>query len=192
MNLVPLASTFAVVALAELGDKTQIVSISLSAKRSSLSVFLGAMLAFLVVDGLSVVLGDALASFLPIRWIALISGLVFVAFGVHTLISKGEREIKFKERGFSLATSFSLVTLMELGDKTQFAVIALAAKFSSPVLVFIGTMLAFLVTTGIGIFFGAKFLRLLPTKYVNKATSALFIFFGIIFIAGSLTGINIL
>lgn len=157
-----------------------------------MSVFLGAMLGFLVVDGLSVLVGDALASVLPIRWITLSSGLVFIVFGVYTLFFEGEREIKFKERGFSLATSFSLVTLMELGDKTQFAVIALAAEFSSLLLVFIGTMLAFLVTTGIGIFFGAKFLKLLPMKYVKKATSALFIFFGIIFIVSGLTGINIL
>jgi len=192
MNLVPLVSTFAVVALAELGDKTQIVAISLSAKHSPLSVFLGAILGFLVVDGLSVVVGDALANVLPIRWIALISGLVFIIFGVYTLFSKEERKIKFKERSFSLATSFSLVTLMELGDKTQFAVIALAADFSSPTLVFIGMMLAFLVVTGIGIFFGAKFLKLLPMKYVKKATATLFILFGIIFILSSLTGIKIL
>jgi len=187
-----LVFTFTVVALAELGDKTQLAAISLSAKCSPLSVFLGAMLGFFVVDGLSILVGDALASFLPIRWIALSSGLVFIVFGVYTLFSKGEREIKFRERSFSLATSFSLVTLMELGDKTQFAVIALAAKFSSPLLVFIGMMFAFLVITGVGIFFGAKFLKLLPMKYVKKATSALFILFGIIFIVGSLTEINIL
>jgi len=191
MDLVPLISTFAVVALAELGDKTQFASISLSAKGSPLSVFFGSMLGFLLVDGLSVVVGDALASVLPIRWIALCSGLVFIIFGVYTLLSKEKQETKFKERGFPLATSFSFVALMELGDKTQFVIIALAADFSSPILVFIGMMLAFLVVTGIGIFFGAKFLKRLPMKYVKKATSALFIFFGIISIVGALTGIDI-
>jgi len=64
---------------------------------------------------------------------------------------------------------------MELCDKTQFAVIALAADFSSLTLVFIGMMLAFLVITRIGIFFGAKFLKRLLIKYVKKATAALFI-----------------
>jgi len=191
MDLVPLVSTFAVVALAELGDKTQLATISLSAERSSLSVFLGAMLGFLLVDGLSVAVGEALASVLPMRWVTLGSGVVFIVFGVYTLFSKEKREIKLKERGFSLATSFSLVTLMELGDKTQFAVIALAADFSSPIPVFVGMMLAFLLVTGVGVFFGARFLKLLPMNHVKKATSALFILFGIIFIAASLTGINI-
>jgi len=68
----------------------------------------------------------------------------------------------------------------------------LAADFSSPTLVFIGMMLAFLVVTGIGIFFGAKFLKRLPMKYVKKVTATLFILFGIIFILSSLTGIKIL
>jgi len=192
MDLIPLVSTFAVVALAELGDKTQLAAISLSTERSPLSVFLGAMLGFLLVDGLSVAVGEALANILPIKWIKLSSGLVFITFGVYTMLSKEKREIKLKRPGFSLATSFSLVTMMELGDKTQFAVIALAADFSSPVLVFIGMMLAFLVVTGVGVFFGARLLKLLPMRHVKKATSALFVFFGIIFIAGSLTGINIL
>jgi len=192
MDLVPLVSAFALVALAELGDKTQLAAISLCAKCSLLSVFTGTMLGFLVVDGLSVVVGDALASVLPMRWIALGSGLMFIAFGVYTLLSKEEREIKFKERRLSLATSFSLVALMELGDKTQFAVIALAADFSSPILVFVGMMLAFAVVTSVGLFLGARLLRLLPMRTVKKATSALFIFFGIVFIVTSLTGVSIL
>jgi len=191
MDLIPLASTFAVVALAELGDKTQLAAILLSAKRSPLSVFLGAMLGFLVVDGLSVVLGGALADVLPMRWVALGSGIVFVTIGVYTWFSRVEQEIKIKEHSLSLVTAFSLITLMELGDKTQFVVIALAADFSSPLLVFVGMMLAFLLVTGVGIFLGARFLKFLPTKNLKKATSAIFIFFGVIFILGSLAEINI-
>jgi len=191
MDLIPLVSTFVVVALAEVGDKTQIAAIMLSAKRPPLSVFLGAMLGFLVVDGLSVIVGEALASVLPIRWIALGSGLVFIVIGIYTLSSKAQQEIRIREHSLSLAAAFSMVALMELGDKTQFAVVALAADFSSPILVFAGMMLAFVVVTGIGVLLGARFLKFLPMKLVKKATAALFIFFGVVFIVSSLTGINI-
>ena len=90
-----------------------------------------------------------------------------------------------------MATSFSLVALMELGDKTQFAVIALAADLSSPVLVFVGMMSAFLVITGISVFLGAKFLRRLPMNHVRRVTAALFVFFGFVLIVYSVTGISL-
>jgi len=190
MDLVPLFSTFIVVALAELGDKTQLAAISLCSKFSSRSVFLGAMLGFVAVDGVGVLVGEALASVLPIRWVSFGSGLVFVVFGVLTWFSKGERELKPKEGGLSLATSFSLVVLMELGDKTQFAVIALAADLSSPVLVFVGMMSAFLVVTGLSVLLGMRLLRRLPMNLVRRLTAALFVFFGIVFIVYSITGVS--
>lgn len=190
MDLVPLFSTFIVVALAEFGDKTQLAAISLSANRSWKSVFLGAMLGFLVVDGVGVLLGEALASVLPIRWISLGSGLIFMVFGVLTWFSKGERQVKTQGASLSLTTSFSLVSLMELGDKTQFAVIALAADFSSPVPVFVGMMTAFSVVTGLGVLLGTRFLRRLPMNYVRKLTAALFVFFAIVLIVYSITGVS--
>jgi len=188
--LVPLFSTFIIVALAELGDKTQLAAISLCSRCSSRSVFAGAMLGFLVVDGVGVLLGEALATVLPMRWISFGSGLVFIVFGVLTWFSKGKPEVKPKEGGLSLATSFSLVTLMELGDKTQFAVIALAADFYSPVLVFVGMISAFIVVTGLSVLLGARFLRRLPMNHVRRLTAALFVFFGIVFIVYSVTGIS--
>lgn len=190
MDLVPLFSTFIVVALAELGDKTQLAAISLSANHSSKSVFLGAMLGFLVVDGVGVFVGEALASVLPIKWISLGSGLIFMVFGFLTWFSKGEREVKPKKVGLSLATSFSLVTLMELGDKTQFAVIALAADLSSPVLVFVGMMSAFLVVTGLSVLLGMRLLRRLPMNLVRRLTAVLFVFIGIVLIVYSITGVS--
>ncbi len=192
MDPFPLISAFALILLAELGDKTQLLAIMLSSRHSAFPVFLGAMLAFLVVDGTSVIVGGALLGFLPLKWVTLGSGLVFILFGVLTVIRKEKEEFHFKERGFPLFTAFSLVSLMELGDKTQLAAIALSAQSASPLLVLVGVMLAFLVITGIGVVLGARILRLLPTKYLKMGTSALFIVFGTVFVVSSITGISIL
>jgi len=80
---------------------------------------------------------------------------------------------------------------MELGDKTQIASIALATQFSSPLIVFIGIMLAFILVTGIGVILGSKFIRLLPVKYLRIGTATLFILFGVIFIINFITGSSV-
>jgi len=78
LDLLPLLSTFAIVAIAEFGDKTQIAVISLSAKHRPRSVFIGALLAFALVDGTSAVIGGAIATFIPAFWIGLATGISFL------------------------------------------------------------------------------------------------------------------
>ena len=190
MNIIPFASSLELVALAELGDKTQLAAVTLSAKQSPISVFLGAILAFAVVDGLSALLGGALGAFLPMSWISFGSGLVFIFFGVYTLLSGNEEGVEVKDRGFPFLTSFSLVALMELGDKTQFAVVALASQYDQ-MMVFLGMMLAFALVTGLGVLLGATLLKRLPTKYLRVGSSALFLLFGVAFLIGAVSGISV-
>jgi len=184
--VVPLISAFTLVFLAELGDKTQLTAIMLSSKSSASSVFVGAMLAFFVVDGLSSLIGGTLLGFLPYRWVRLGSGLIFIIFGVLPLIRKRERIRKEGEK-VTLLKTFSMISLMELGDKTQLASIALAAELGSPLVVLLGVMLAFAVVTGIGVILGARILSLLPERYLELGASLLFIFFGLVFIVSAIT-----
>ena len=192
MDIIALISTLSLVALAELADKTQLATVTLSARRSPISVLLGAMLAFAVVDGVSALLGGAISTYLPMSWILIGSGLVFILFGLHGLISaKKEEDVEVKDRGFPLLTSFSLVALMELGDKTQFAVVALASQYD-PVMVFLGMMLAFVLITGVGVVLGATLVKRLPTKYLRIGSSALFLLFGVAFLISAVSGISLL
>jgi len=191
LDILPLLSSFALIALAELGDKTQLAVIMLSAQHSAISVFSGALLAFLLVNGISVLTGSILISFLPLKWITLASGLVFILFGLLELIRKEKEKTKIEKRHSTLFTAFSFVSLMELGDKTQIASIALAMQFSSPAIVFGGIMLAFILVTGIGVILGSRFIRLLPVKYLRIGTAALFIIFGVIFIINFITGSSV-
>jgi len=186
LTIVPFLTAFTFVFLAELGDKTQLTAVMLSSKSSATSVFAGSMLAFFLVDGVSALVGGQLLSFLPYKWVSLGSGLVFITFGTFQLIRKKEK-VKVEKQRATFFKTFSLISLMELGDKTQLASIVLAAELKNPLVVLAGVMLAFSVVTGIGVILGAKLLRLVPEKYLKVGTSLLFILFGFIFILSAIT-----
>jgi putative Ca2+/H+ antiporter (TMEM165/GDT1 family) len=191
MDLLPLASSFGIIALAELGDKTQITVMCLSANKRARKVFIGAVLAFALVDGLSALIGGTIGAFIPTLWIGIGAGVAFLAFGAYSLLSKVE-EVKADNRSVNVAHSFSLIALMELGDKTQLSVIALAAEFDAPIMVFVGVMLALALLTAIGIAVGVMISRFVPMKYVRIGSSVVFIVFGILFLWGAITGTRLL
>lgn len=195
MDLTLLLSAFGIIALAELGDKTQLAAITLCCKHKPLQVFLGTALALILVNGIGVLIGGALAALLPIFWIGIGAGIVFIVFGVYTLFSKEDKEVKFRESKFAILTSFLMVTLMELGDKTQLAVIAMtakAAKADGPLLIFLGASLAFLVVTGIGVTIGAAIQRVVPIRYIRLGAAVVFIIFGLLFLLSTVAGFELL
>jgi putative Ca2+/H+ antiporter (TMEM165/GDT1 family) len=192
MDLTPLIASLTLFSFMEFGDKTHIAVITLSMKNRPLEVFIGALGAFALVDGASVLVGGLIADLIPEFWINVISGGLFLLFGVLTLINKEDEE-EVKEGGRSgLTSAFSLVTLMELGDKTQFASFVLAARYGSPVLVFLGIMLGAALITGSGVVIGKGLMRIVPERYLRYAAAALFLIFGVIFLAKAFLGMEIL
>ena len=193
MSLAALATSFALVALAELGDKTQVAVITLSCQFKAFSVFVGAMLAFLVSTVVAVAIGDALTLVLPAFWIRIAAALIFLVFGIYTIISlmlkKSETECKTKEEARSgVFSSFSMIVLMELGDKTQLSVIALTAEYELPLFVFAGVMLAFALVTAIGATLGMALTKIVPLKYIQLASGIVFILLGVVFLITSVLG----
>lgn len=191
MDLLPLISSFGIIALAELGDKTQLTVMCLSANKRAKTVFIGAVLAFALVDGASALIGGTIAAFIPAQWIGIGAGVAFLVFGVYSLTPKAE-EAKTDSRSLNVAHSFSLIAMMELGDKTQLSVIALAAEYDAPLMVFVGVMLALALLTAIGIVAGTVISRFVPMKYVKIGSSLVFIVFGILFLCGAITGTKLL
>ena len=191
MDLFPLLASFGIILVAELGDKTQLAVISLSSKRKSKSVFIGALLAFAIVDGVSALVGGVIAAFIPMFWVSIGAGLAFIAFAVYTLVFEKDEKPETGNRSLTVASSFTLVALMELGDKTQLASISLAAEYQAPVLVFIGVMLAFVVLAGLGVILGMAISRYVPLKYVRIGSGLLFIVFGVMFIWGAVSGVKL-
>jgi len=192
LDLTPLLTSLSIIFLAELGDKTQICVITLSSRASATSVFLGSMGAFFIVDGLSAFLGGELLSLLPKNIIGIISGIIFIVFGLIPLIRGEKSKSECEKNGVSLLRVFSLISLMELGDKTQIFSILLVAQFKSPLTVLVGIMLAFTIVTGMGVLLGQGMLRIIPERYLRNGAAVIFIVLGLIQIVETLFNISIL
>jgi len=192
MDALPVISAFILILVAELGDKTQLSVISLSSSYKWQHVFVGSMLAFLAVDGVSIAVGGPLLAFVPLRYVQVVSGIVFVILGIIPMLRKENDDISLNKRRSTmpLIASFSLIALMELGDKTQILTITLAAQ-SSPIPVLIGMLLAFALLTGAAVLIGAKLVSRLPMKWLKIGTSTLFIVLGAISIVSGIFQISL-
>jgi putative Ca2+/H+ antiporter (TMEM165/GDT1 family) len=186
MEITPLISTFALIALAELGDKTQLTVIALSAKYDRKKVFSGVVLAFALVTGLGVLVGKGLLEIIPEGMIKIIAGLMFVVFGIWMLLSKEDCEDDDENPRVlnPFISTFSMIALAEMGDKTQLSAITLSAKYDSPYLVFLGAVLALVLISLLGIFAGKKLCEIVPMPKIKLGAAVMFILFGIMFIAG--------
>jgi putative Ca2+/H+ antiporter (TMEM165/GDT1 family) len=173
------------VGLAELGDKTQLAALTLSAQyRKPLEVFVGAMLAFLLVDGIAAILGGFILTFIPIFILKIASGIVFISFGTYitmtTVISKKEEKIiEVKKTVYPFISAFSLITISEFGDKTQITTILLSAEYNAPISVLLGVMLALGCISGAAIILGDKVSKKFPIKKVRIISGIVFIIVGI-------------
>lgn len=175
-----LTSTIAV-AIAEIGDKTQLLSLFLIARfRRRGAIILGLTLATLLNHGLSAWLGQWLSNIIPDDWVGWILGGSFIAVGLWLLIPDKDDSgpSRFDQLGAFWAT-FILFFLAEIGDKTQVATVLLAAQFQSVFWVTLGTTLGMLIANIPVILAGQWLMQRLPVSAAHKVASLLFIAFGI-------------
>jgi putative Ca2+/H+ antiporter (TMEM165/GDT1 family) len=172
-----------VVALAEIGDKTQLLAFILAARfRKPWPIIAGILCATLVNHGLAGALGAWITSVLSpdvLRWVL---GLSFIGMAAWTLIPDKieEEEMQVAKRlgvfGATLITFF----LAEMGDKTQVATIALAAHYASALLVVIGTTLGMLIADVPAVFVGDRFGSKIPMKLVHSIAAGIFATLGVL------------
>lgn len=172
-----------VVALAEMGDKTQLLAFILAARfKKPVPIILGILLATLVNHGLAGVFGAWITSVVSpeaMRWVL---GLSFIAMAIWTLIPDKieEEETQIAQKlgvfGATLVTFF----LAEMGDKTQIATVALAAHYGAPLLVVIGTTLGMLIADVPAVFVGNKFAEKIPMKLVHSIAAGIFAIMGVL------------
>jgi Ca2+/H+ antiporter, TMEM165/GDT1 family len=172
-----------VVALAEMGDKTQLLAFILAARfKKPLPIILGILCATVVNHGLAGALGAWITSAVSpdtMRWLL---GLSFIGMAVWTLVPDKieEEETQVAKRfgvfGATLVTFF----LAEMGDKTQIATIALAAHYGAPLLVVIGTTLGMLIADVPAVFVGNKFAEKIPMKLVHSIAAGIFAIMGVL------------
>ena len=171
-----------VVALAEIGDKTQLLAFILAARfKKPVPIILGILVATIVNHGLAGALGAWITAMLTpevLRWVL---GLSFVGMAVWTLIpDKIEEEEtriagKFGVFGATLVTFF----LAEMGDKTQIATVAMAAHYATPLLVVIGTTLGMLIADVPAVFVGDRLANRIPMKLVHSIAAGIFALLGV-------------
>jgi putative Ca2+/H+ antiporter (TMEM165/GDT1 family) len=172
-----------VVALAEIGDKTQLLAFILAARfKKPLPIIAGILCATLVNHGLAGALGAWITSVLSpeiMRWAL---GLSFIGMAIWTLIpdkiEEEETQIA-KHLGVFGATVITFF-LAEMGDKTQIATIALAAHYGAPLLVVAGTTLGMLLADVPAVFVGNRFADKIPMKLVHAIAAGIFALMGLL------------
>ena len=170
------------IAIAELGDKTQLSVLLLSSKTTKhLQILIGVLLAFLIVDGVAIAAGSWITTFMPLFYLKIVSGLVFILFGILILINKDDGEERTKSYKNPFVTSFFLILLTEWGDKTQIAAALFATRFN-PLGVLIGSMIALSILSIIAIYFGKLISERISKETINKVAAVIFIIMGIAFL----------
>jgi putative Ca2+/H+ antiporter (TMEM165/GDT1 family) len=182
-------TSFLVVALAEMGDKTQLIALTLASwYRRPWTVMAGILVATLLNHAMASAAGVLAADLLPVSLLRWVLAIGFIAFGIWTLIPDRADE-PGRHRGWGpLATTTVLFFLAEMGDKTQLATVALGARFHSMLAVTTGTTLGMLAADSLAVFAGARLIRAIPMQRVRWIAAALFFGFGAAAIAGALGG----
>jgi putative Ca2+/H+ antiporter (TMEM165/GDT1 family) len=170
-------TTFLLIALAEFGDKSQLVCMTLAARHRGLPVVLGAVAAFAILNLLAVLFGAALAAWLP-EWVVTSAvALLFAWFGISALRYEDEEEdeeIPEKSGHNIFATTFLMIFLAEFGDKTQIAVAGLGGTADTTA-TWVGATLALACTSILGVVAGRRWLNRLPLHWIHRVSGVFFL-----------------
>lgn len=177
-----------VVALAEIGDKTQLLAFVLAARfKKPVPIILGIFCATVVNHGLAGALGAWITAAVSpeiLRWVL---GLSFIGMAIWTMIpdkiedEETQAANRFGVFGATLVTFF----LAEMGDKTQIATVAMAAHYGTPLLVVIGTTSGMLLADVPAVFIGDKLSSKIPMKLVHSIAAAVFALLGVATLLGA-------
>jgi putative Ca2+/H+ antiporter (TMEM165/GDT1 family) len=176
-----------IVALAEIGDKTQLLAFILAAKfRKPLPIVLGILVATLANHGFAGAIGSWITSVMgpeTLRWVL---GVSFIAMAIWTLIPDKFDEEDAKLTRFGVfGTTLVAFFLAEMGDKTQVATIALAAQYHAFFSVVAGTTLGMMIANVPAVFLGDRIAHRMPVRLVHSIAAAIFAVLGIATLLGA-------
>ncbi|MCE5282112.1 MAG: TMEM165/GDT1 family protein [Deltaproteobacteria bacterium] len=178
--MTPFVASFLFVVLAEMGDKTQLLAMAFATRFPAKTVLAGVLAATLVNHLLAVVLGSFLTDFIPMNAVLIAASASFILFGLWTL--RGD-ELEGEDRRYRFSPFWTVAVAFffaEMGDKTQLATVALAAKYQSILPVWMGTTTAMLVADAFGITVGVILGKKIPERFVKWFAALIFVLFGII------------
>ena len=168
------------VALAEMGDKTQLLSLVLAARfRRPWPIVLGILVATVANHALAAAVGGWLAHEIGPYWMRIAIGVGFLAMAAWTLVpDRLEDEVKTGRFGVFLATCVAFF-LAEMGDKTQVATVALAARYATFATVVLGTTVGMMLANVPVVFVGERLCARLPLKLLRRLAAAAFAALGV-------------
>jgi putative Ca2+/H+ antiporter (TMEM165/GDT1 family) len=174
--------SLSVVFIAELGDKSQLMTMTYALRHRWWVVLTGVGIASFLVHGLSVTIGHFLGLTLPERPIAFAAAIAFLGFAAWTWregrVRGKEQDVKIAEPRFVLFAVISSFVLAELGDKTMLATVALASDHNWAG-VWIGATAGMVLADGVAIAVGAVMHKRLPERFLHTLASVLFLLFGL-------------
>lgn len=175
----------AIVSLAEIGDKTQLLAILLATRfKKPMPIILGILFATIANHALAALLGVKAAYLLDSLWFRYAIGVAFVAMAAWTLIPDTfDDDDAPKNRSGAFLTTLVAFFLVEMGDKTQVATIALGAQYQDLVMVTAGTTLGMMIANVPAIFLGHELLKRVNLDTVRRVAAGLFLVIGLWVIA---------
>lgn len=179
-------TSLAIVVLAEMGDKTQLLAMAFATRFRWQTVMLGVFVATAANHLFAVYVGNYLTSIIPLQYIKIAASASFILFGLWTI--RGD-ELAEEDKRFHF-NPFWTVTLAfflaEMGDKTQLATVALAAEFNTVVPVWAGTTSGMLIADAAGILVGIVLHKKIPEKQIKWVAALIFMVFGLLGLYNSL------
>jgi putative Ca2+/H+ antiporter (TMEM165/GDT1 family) len=180
-----------VVALAEIGDKTQLLAFMLAARfRRPMPIILGILIATLANHALAGALGAWITSMLGPQTLRWVLGVSFLAMAAWTLVPDklDDGDTTIAPHGVFTATLIAFF-LAEMGDKTQVATVALAAQYDAFFLVVAGTTLGMMIANVPAVLLGGRIANRIPVRWVHAAAAAIFAVLGIATLMGAGAGV---
>jgi len=182
----------AIVALAEIGDKTQLLAFILAARfRRPWPIVLGILVATLANHAFAAAVGTWLTTLMGPQTLRWVLGLSFIAMAAWTLIPDklDEDEARLPRLGVFGATLVAFF-LAEMGDKTQIATVALAAQYQALIAVVAGTTLGMMIANVPAVLLGDRIATRMPVRLVHGIAAAIFLGLGIATLAGAGEGLG--
>ena len=181
MNLEPFFTSTAVVAIGEIGDKTQLLAIVLAAKfRKPWPIIAGILGATILNHTLAATVGYLVSDWLSGRWFRVAVGAAFIAMAIWALIpDKEDESASARSHGGVFLTTLVSFFFVEIGDKTQIATSLLAARYHQIAMVAAGTTIGMLLADVPAVLLGERVTRIVPLHIVRIVAAAIFGLIGV-------------
>ncbi len=177
--MIAFLTSLAIVVLAEMGDKTQLLAMAFAARFRWQTVLWGVLAATAANHLFAVVVGNYLTNIIPLTYIKMAAAVSFILFGLWTI--RGD-ELNDEDKKYNFSPFWTVTIaffIAEMGDKTQLATVALAAEFNTIVPVWAGTTAGMLIADAVGIIVGIVLHKKLPEKKIKWFAALVFIGFGL-------------